>query len=463
MYAKEIGRFHMKGKSLVIGLLVILLACGGCSNKNRLESANEGTDTITQKVETAEGEEAGTTGDQEADDSSGQSNTTSDEQTTANATEEEGDGTEVIAGNLVDVNEAPTDSMLNRSVTNEGNLARLALAMQKSQAGEEVTIAFIGGSITQGSSASAENQYVTQVTKWWEENLGEVNCINAGVGATDSYLGVHRLDRDVLSDNPDVIFVEFAVNDTDKVFHKYTYDSLLLKCLKAENSPAVVLLMMTQEDGTSLEEVHSKLGTYYDLPVLSYRSMIYPEVAAGNITWSDISPDNIHPNDIGHTILARMITHYLEDVKGKLTSIDTTKTELTVENYSDFAYENARLVNRESQDATKVQDEGSFTENVSFQTFENGWGTKTGGSITFEVEARNFGVLFKKDVSGSYGKAEIYIDGELFGFINGNFQGGWGNYIEGYQVFSRSTIEKHTIEIRVPEGTSFDIISLLIS
>lgn len=433
----------MKSKSLVIGLLGIMLVCAGCSNKNQNNSS------IGKDVEAI---------NQEAGESQ-----VSDNQSSEDANEQASDGIEVVPGNLVNVKEAPTENMLKRSVTNEGNLARLALAMEKSQAGEEVTIAFIGGSITQGSSASTENQYVTQVTNWWEENLGAVNCINAGVGATDSYLGVHRVDRDVLSKTPDVIFIEFAVNDTNSVFNKYTYDSLLLKCLKAENAPAVVLLMMTQEDGTSLEEVHSKLGTYYDLPVLSYRSMVYKEVAAGNITWSDISPDNIHPNDVGHTILARMITNYLEDVKEKLNSVDTTKTEITVENFSEFAYENARLVNRDSEDATKVKEEGSFTESVSFQTFENGWGTRIGGSIIFDVEARNFGLLFKKDVSGSYGKAEIYIDGELFGFVDGNFSGGWGNYIEGYQVFSRKVVEKHTIEIRVPEGTSFDIISLLIS
>lgn len=430
---------------VMVALLVV--SCVGCGNQNKVEEKEE-----VSIVTTSEGVE-----NEESD------SAPMNEEEVSEDTDASEDSVLPVAGNLVNLNDAPTQSMLQRSVTNEGNLARLAKAMEKSKSGEEITIAFLGGSITQGSSASSENQYVNQVTRWWEENLGSVQCVNAGVGATDSYLGVHRVDRDVLAKNPDVIFIEFAVNDVNAVFNKYTYDSLLLKCLKAEQSPAVILLMMTQEDGTSLFEVHSKLGIYYDLPVLSYRDMVYPEVSVGNITWSKISPDNIHPNDVGHTILSKMITDYLDCVIKRLDSIDTQDTQISVENYTEFAYEDAHLLNRKSEEATKAIDEGEFTQEVSFQTFTDGWGTRTGGSITFDVTARNFGILYQKDTSGTYGKAEIYIDDVLFGYLDGNFAGGWGNYVEGYQVYSRKTREQHTIKIVVPEGKSFDLINLLIS
>ncbi len=444
----------MKKKTWQVVMIVLMLASAGCGKKEI--SVNE-----HQKVEILKDALVTQTPTNQA--SENEVKEEIEVVTNGNEKLEVSESANAVSSKIVDLKEAPTKRMLKRSVMNEGNLARLAKAMKKSQSKEAVTIAYIGGSITQGSSASTESQYVNQVTKWWNETLGDVKCVNAGVGATDSYLGIHRLDRDVLSQKPDVIFIEFAVNDTNKVFHKYTYDSLLQKCLKADNEPAVILIMMTQEDGTSLEEVHSKLGMYYDLPVLSYRSMIYPEVVAGNIQWSDISPDNIHPNDVGHTILSRMIINYLSSVVEHLDTIDETATKILVKDFSEYAYEYARLVNRKSEDDTKVQDQGSFVEEASFQTFEHGWGTRKGGSITFDVTARNFGVLYKKDTSGTYGKAEIYIDGELFGFVDADFKGGWGNYVEGYQVYSRKVVETHTIEIRLPEDTNFDIISLLIS
>lgn len=435
----------------IIGIAMValfIISSAGCGNQNKVgEKEEESLRITTDEIQSEEEEVAQGTIEEEG----------------MQEAEMGQDSILPVAGNPVELNEAPTQLMLQRSITNEGNLARLAAAMERSKSGEEITIAFLGGSITQGSSAASENQYVNQVTHWWEENLGEVQCVNAGVGATDSYIGVHRVDRDVLLKNPDVIFIEYAVNDTNAVFNKYTYDSLLLKCLQDEQTPAVILLMMTQEDGTSLDEVHSKLGIYYDLPVLSYKAMVYPEVSVGNITWSQISPDNIHPNDIGHTILSKMITNYLENVRSRLDAIDTTNTQISVENYTEFAYEDAHLVNRKSEEATKVLDEGEFTQEVSFQTFNDGWGTRSGGSITFDVTARNFGILYQKDTSGTYGKAEIYIDDVLFGYLDGNFAGGWGNYVEGYQVYSRKATEQHTIKIVVPEGKSFDVINLLIS
>ena len=46
-----------------------------------------------------------------------------------------------------------TDRMVALSELNLGNTVRLANAMKKAAAGEEITVSFIGGSITQGSSA----------------------------------------------------------------------------------------------------------------------------------------------------------------------------------------------------------------------------------------------------------------------------------------------------------------------
>ena len=40
-----------------------------------------------------------------------------------------------------------------------------------------------------------------------------VETINAGIPATGSDFGAQRVDRDVLVHRPDVVFIEFAVND----------------------------------------------------------------------------------------------------------------------------------------------------------------------------------------------------------------------------------------------------------
>ena len=102
--------------------------------------------------------------------------------------------------------------------------------MNKAADGEPVTIACIGGSITQGTISSGEDDsalafrkcYADIFFQWWEDSYPdtEFTFINAGIGATDSYLGVHRVRQDVLDADPDLVLVEFSVNDgaspTDK-------------------------------------------------------------------------------------------------------------------------------------------------------------------------------------------------------------------------------------------------------
>ena len=86
--------------------------------------------------------------------------------------------------------------------------AALAAVMRKAEAGEPVTIACIGGSITQGtisngtddSQVSPKKSYADIYFSWWEQTFPdtEFTFINAGIGATDSYIGVHRVQKDVL-------------------------------------------------------------------------------------------------------------------------------------------------------------------------------------------------------------------------------------------------------------------------
>ncbi|WP_286177263.1 SGNH/GDSL hydrolase family protein [Rhodopirellula sp. JC639] len=79
----------------------------------------------------------------------------------------------------------------------------------KAQAGETVHVAYLGGSIT------AAPGWRVQSRQWLQEQYPEatVNEIHAAIGGTGSDLGVFRLGRDVLQHHPDLLFVEFAVND----------------------------------------------------------------------------------------------------------------------------------------------------------------------------------------------------------------------------------------------------------
>lgn len=81
--------------------------------------------------------------------------------------------------------------------------------LKKLSAGEKVKIAYMGGSIT------AAQGWRVMSLEWFRKQYpqAEVEEICAALGGTGSDLGVYRLDREVLSKNPDLIFIEFARNN----------------------------------------------------------------------------------------------------------------------------------------------------------------------------------------------------------------------------------------------------------
>lgn len=366
----------------------------------------------------------------------------------------------------VDIAQGCTENMLIRSVLNEGDTSRLAQKLKNAvdNPKETTKITFLGDSITAGSvTSSSSNQYVNQFKTWWEENVSYyVDVTNAGIGATDSYLGVHRVQKDVLDAQPDIIFIEF-INDVDNEFYKATMDSLIRKCLSAENNPAVVLVEMTMEDGTCPQKVHSEIGLAYNIPIISYHDAVLPEVEAGNIAWKDISPDNIHPNDQGHIMLGQMLIDFASKVKETADSAEEPKT-FDAESPTGDKYAAAAIANKKDGDIT-VKDAGAFTELSSPWNFADGWATKTGGSVTFEMEFKNLGMLYYKTVDGNTGSVTVNIDGEDVGNVNGDFTGGWGDYATNSELYTSDTAAKHTVTVTVDEGgaKNFEILGWLIS
>ncbi len=361
-----------------------------------------------------------------------------------------------------------TPKMIELSRLNEGNKVRLAEKMKKAAAGEEITIAYIGGSITQGSSAGTESCYAKLTYDWFcsEYPNAKVNYVNAGIGATGSYIGVHRVDEDVLSKNPDIVFVEFSVNDTTENTQRNidSYDSLLRKIWNSSQNPAIITIAMTQEDGTSFQEYHSEISKAYDIPMISYKNAILHVIDKGYIKWTDISDDNIHPNVTGHSVLTEIIVAYLDEVSKSADEISGSESNF-VNSYTSDKYKNAGFI---------VPRADAVLTNGMFEIMESGFGNFNGywkttveaetaiQGISFEVEAQNIGILFGKLVRAG-GSFEVKVDGETVKTVSSDFTGGWGNYVEADEVYSSDKTEKHTVEIIPLAATDGSKVNLAIS
>ena len=109
-------------------------------------------------------------------------------------------------------------AMIERSVVSTGNTARLNRVFDRAEKGEDLTIAYVGGSITEGYAAGARSPqcYASVSAAAFQDTYckgGTVTCQNNGLSGTPSVLGNLRVGSEVLPSNPDIIFLEFAVND----------------------------------------------------------------------------------------------------------------------------------------------------------------------------------------------------------------------------------------------------------
>ena len=79
-------------------------------------------------------------------------------------------------------------------------------------AGDLISVVALGGSIT--SKGAYKDSWGKLFCDWLDEHTAQnVKFYNAGVGGTGSEAGLNRMYEDVVPHNPDIVFVEFSVND----------------------------------------------------------------------------------------------------------------------------------------------------------------------------------------------------------------------------------------------------------
>ena len=352
------------------------------------------------------------------------------------------------------------------------NLSRLKSCMERAARGEELTIGFLGGSITQGSLATEhENTYAYRVFSWWVKTFPNAtfHYVNGGIGGTTSHYGVSRAVTDVLMYQPDFVVVDFSVNDEADTFFQETYEGVVRKLLRWSSSPAVVLLNNVFYDtGLNAQEYHNAVGDWYQVPHVSIKDTVWQRIRQGEYTRIELTPDGLHPNDKGHGLVAGEIIAFLEDVKAHLD--EKEETLIIPEAMTDNAYENAkRLTIREVCPQLDGFRADTDEKTGHLDHFKNGWtGKKEGESITFKVDASCIAVQYRKTISRPAARARLILDGDEANavLLDGNFDEDWGDCLYLQPVLHHGEAGEHTVKLEIlPEEnkdvTPFYLMSLI--
>lgn len=363
---------------------------------------------------------------------------------------------ESSAAPTAEADDARTDyeKMVDRSLLSVGDMTRMSDVFQKAQNGEDITVAYIGGSITEGYNAGTTEFYAKTCTDLLQGYFPDITVtgVNAGISGTPSLLGNLRLERDVLSADPDIVFVEFAVNDGQEADYKNAYESLVRTLLTQEKDIAVVLLFTVLDSGYTCQEHMSKIGANYDLPMISVHDSVYEEIEAGRMTWQDYSNDQSHPNAYGHKCITDFVDNYYQKVLPVVAeNVGEVSNELPDPVFS-AKYMNMHYMDSATMDGVELD---GFEQYDTHGSFHNGWmyrGTD-GGSMKFTVECSVLEMVFKANNSDKYGTADIYVDGEKVKSVVSNMSDGWNNPVTAYLIDNDSSAE-HTVEIRMEGGVT---------
>lgn len=353
-------------------------------------------------------------------------------------------------------------------IMNCGDYSRIRNAFVKAASGEPVTVGFLGGSITQGSlSSTPETCYAYLVYKWWCEKFPEtqINYVNAGIGGTPSSFGVARVDDDLLKYKPDFVVVEFSVNDEDNAHYRETYEGLVRHILKDSCNTGLMLIHNVQyHNMESAEKQHLLVGKYYGLPCVSMKHSVYPLVANGTIPNREITPDDLHPNDKGHRMLADLAICLLEKIYAdsiENNSVVPISRELP-KPLTPNGYENSvRLQNRNY----KAELEG-FTEETSpqehiTQMFHYGYeASNKGDRIIFKAKCSSVSVQFRKSVNKPTPIAKVTVDGDenTSKILDGNFEETWGDCLYTETVCEHIENKEHEVVVEIIEAHDNDVV-----
>jgi lysophospholipase L1-like esterase len=388
---------------------------------------------------------------------------------------------------LVDFSSANYKKMIARSLMLKGNTKRLENVLAKAGAGEDITLAFIGGSITQGAGAIPihEKCYPRIFADEFEKKYakgGKVDLVKAGVGGTPSELGMIRFDRDVLRDGakqPDLIVIEFAVNDEGDETKGVCFESLIRKALSLPWKPAVVILFAVFSNDWNLQERLGPVGVRYQVPMVSVLDAVSPQFMllpedGRVISKNQYFYDQYHPSNLGHQIMCDSIINLLDVVNaepsGYEEEIDPAKTEPAIG--ADF--EKVVLVDRKELPRLKdrfnieLVSEGSFTatdkdlqhvemdsEIVPVPEFPYNWSHEEGADssdpFVMKITCSKLLLVFKDSGLPSHGVANVYVDGKK-AIEADPLKNGW-THCNAVIIHNGKRSKEHEVKIQLAPGS----------
>ncbi len=331
-----------------------------------------------------------------------------------------GTGTEVDHSKWDNYKETASSQYINfykSSIKHMGNTYRLSQKLSAAEKGSPLTVAYLGGSITEGKN------YTTPFSSYLKNTFakGSFKEINAGLSGTSSVVGLVRSEAQIVSQKPDIIFLEFSVNDHEDIMYKKCFESCIKKFLDMPNAPAVCVLITRAKGGFSSQNQMYPIGKNFDIPVISMDDALTKAFNSGFLNTGDYYTDEYHPHQKGGQLIADCMAYYVRQaMKSQNSSSSYTQPTSYV-----YGAEYADTVNVDPKNLTNFSS-GSWTSGYGYNNSGLNYSYTLNGSnpMKFKTQGKGLIIVFKANSSGM-GSINVTVNGKTTK-ISGNKQYTWG-------------------------------------
>ncbi len=207
--------------------------------------------------------------------------------------------------------------MSNYKITELRKQMKLTESLNKLNSGEEINIVALGDSLTYGWMT--ERGFLDYLKGMILKKFpgSKFNIMNKGIPGDTAKDGLRRVESDVIRLSPDLVFIQFALNDAYTGFSPADFrkniESIILKI--RENSNAEIALvtsvaLLNQEENIIAEEFYDEIlecGERYNLPVAAVHEYWKEKISSGIRQSLLVQSDGIHPTEKGYELMAEAV------------------------------------------------------------------------------------------------------------------------------------------------------------
>jgi len=284
-----------------------------------------------------------------------------------------------------------------------------------------INIAYLGDSLYAGAGASSNaEKWVYQVGAWFEETYEKdgvtVNNFYKGAGGTTTEYSAARLYRDIIANDPDLVFFSHTCNDGNRDTRR-NMEFVVRSLMQMENPPYIVFTRSTNRGLSESNGYGNQVANHYNLPLIDDRDAYIRALAKNGNTMADyFIADGVHPNDLGYDVIteeviARMQTgrYYVKATEPVNKLLDNSGAITSMTNFC-------------SNDA-RVTATGFTAINGGMKS------TAVGDTLSFSFTGNVLAFSYGLNQYGC--KLEVYVDDKLVSTINPYYPGLTSNMLVG--------------------------------